>query len=139
MGLQNRSKIDPKINQEFDVIMVSFLMLLGFLLASPSNPLGHPNRRKFSPRGPSREAPPQSREKTSKEKKRGREKREEFEDEEEEVEEKDEKEERSKKRERERERDGETKKSSTAGLGPILFPKALRAKGSRLVVQGVWG
>ena len=48
----NRSKIDPKINQNFDVILVSFLVPLGSLLASLLDPLGRPNRPKFGPRGP---------------------------------------------------------------------------------------
>ena len=52
LGLQNRSKIDPKIDQNFDVILVSFLVPLGALLASLLSPLGRPNRPKFGPRGP---------------------------------------------------------------------------------------
>jgi hypothetical protein len=50
--LPNRSKIDPKIDQNFDVILVSFLAPLGSLLASLLGPLGRPNRPKFGPRGP---------------------------------------------------------------------------------------
>ena len=49
---QNRSKIEPKIDQHFDVILVSFLMPLGSLLASLLRCLGRPNRPKFGPRGP---------------------------------------------------------------------------------------
>ncbi len=52
LGLQIRSKIDPKIDQNFDVILVSFLVPLGSLLASLLDPLGRPNRPKFGPRGP---------------------------------------------------------------------------------------
>ena len=48
----NRSKIDPKIDQNFDVILVSFLAPLGSPLASLLGPLGRPNRPKFGPRGP---------------------------------------------------------------------------------------
>ena len=46
------SKIDPKIDQNVDVILVSFLAPLGSLLASLLGPLGRPNRPKFGPRGP---------------------------------------------------------------------------------------
>ena len=51
LGLPNRSKIGPKIDQKFDVILGSFLAPLGFLLASLLGPLGRPNRAKFGPRG----------------------------------------------------------------------------------------
>jgi len=47
LGLPNRSKIDPKINQNIDVILVSFWVSLGSLLAPPFC-LGRPNRSKFS-------------------------------------------------------------------------------------------
>ena len=43
---QNRSKIGPKIDQNFDVMLVSFLVPLGSLLASLLDPLGRPNRSK---------------------------------------------------------------------------------------------
>ena len=46
------SKISPKIDQNFDVILVSFLAPLGSLLASLLGPHGRPNRPKFGPRGP---------------------------------------------------------------------------------------
>ena len=52
LGTQNRSKIDPKFNQNFDVILVSFLAPLGSLLASLLGPFGRLNRPKFGPRGP---------------------------------------------------------------------------------------
>ena len=52
LGLQIRSKICPKIDQNFDVILVSFLVPLGPILASLLGPLGRPNRPKFGPRGP---------------------------------------------------------------------------------------
>ena len=51
-GLQNRSKIGPKINPNFDVILVSFWAPLGSLLGSLLDPLGRPNRSKFGPRCP---------------------------------------------------------------------------------------
>ena len=46
-GLQNRSKIASKINQNVDVILDAFLVPLGSLLASLLGPLGRPNRPKF--------------------------------------------------------------------------------------------
>ena len=52
LGPPNSAKIDPKIDQNFDVILVSFLVPLGSLLASLLDPLGRPNRPKFGPRGP---------------------------------------------------------------------------------------
>jgi hypothetical protein len=48
-ALQNRSKIDQKIDQNFDVILVSFWVPLGSLLASLLDALGHPNRPKSLP------------------------------------------------------------------------------------------
>ena len=47
-SIQIQSKIDQKIYQNVDVILVSFLAPLGSLLG----PLGRPNWPKFSPRGP---------------------------------------------------------------------------------------
>ena len=52
LGLQNRSEICPKIDPRVDVILVSFWVSLGSLLASLLGPLGRPNRPKFGPRGP---------------------------------------------------------------------------------------
>ena len=46
LGRQNRSKLDPKIDQKIDVILVSFLVPLGSLLASLLDPFGRPNRLK---------------------------------------------------------------------------------------------
>ena len=46
---KNRSKIDQKIDQFFDVTLVSFLVRLGSLLASLLGPLGRPNRPKIGP------------------------------------------------------------------------------------------
>ena len=51
-GLQNRSKIDPKIDKKISYILDSFWAPLGSLLASLLGPLGHRNRSKFGPRGP---------------------------------------------------------------------------------------
>ena len=52
LGLPNRSEICPKIDPKIDVILVSFWVSLGSLLASLLGPLGRPNRSKFDPRGP---------------------------------------------------------------------------------------
>ena len=49
-GAQIRSKIGQKIPPNVDVIVVSFLVPLGSLLASLWGPLGRPNRPKFGPR-----------------------------------------------------------------------------------------